>query len=682
MATETAQQKDLRREISGKVTKILNTIDTMGFRTDGTANVEIGAMIRRCVLLALRNIDDGIRMLEREIQNELNLNRSQGALIKFYMKGGNAYNCVVGTLENINNSCNVIGGGDSDWDTQVVINPWLPSPIRTRLHNEVIELAMSEFRVCSHDIARIVHHNNLDIVLDLETVTGNSIEKTADAGEVKAGKYTFILDPQQATRKVFNYDNLGMVFDDRVNLTPAPNMDPKDGPGLLFHSAIKPFELYRLGYVGKVFKLGTKRPFPAPLTDSDYDKQSMLPRKSLAELIDITIPRLGTVEAFEVWESIATNHIDISHKDINVRNLDDAAVPIPLPDINYHKLENLLMLCEMANGSSRHYNKLYKRVSRLAESCTTQVNAGQTADQVKLPLLHMVGVANEGQLQAVTASTNQITNYLQTHDNDHWSAHPNPYNQAGNWYEFIKRLMIHVHVSVSNNAANLADTTWQGIEKTRQAGENDNPARSVWADIYNTLKTQTNSHPMRVTTTTPEPSIQRFRSDDLALLDQIQIVAASSHDTDDAPLINATSLKPSTISHWRIYRVDDRAALVKIFATFKTQFNLLKSKDNTLNFVHRFYSREDWRGHLSECIVIAKKGEKILSVCTITTGHDARTGCARASNPDLELGKNTIAVLADIARQRKLTAALIHDYTLKAALSDHYHIAKQLINTD
>ena len=119
--------------------------------------------------------------------------------------------------------------------------------------------------------------------------------------------------------------------------------------------------------------------------------------------------------------------------------------------------------------------------------------------------------------------------------------------------------------------------------------------------------------------------------------------------------------------------------MLKVFAEFKTQFNLLKAKDNTLRFHHKFYTREDDRGHIPECLVIAKKGEEIISVCTLVVGLDSRSGYSRMSSVDLDIGKNTIAVLADIARQRKLTAAMIHDYPLKTTIAAHYNVIKNLM---
>ncbi len=687
MTAENSTQKSLRRSVSGKVTELLNTVATQGYRLTQDNGVpspaeEIGSMIRRCVLLALRNIDDKIRMLESDAQKELNLSSTRGSLIKFYMKGGNAYKCVIGGVLDIQAAKNDNGGGTSDWDTQVVVNPWIPSPIRARLYNDTIEVTLSEFRQCAEDVAHIVHNNHLDIVLNLNSVPiGDAVTQNEKKDGVAAGRYVFVLDEQQTTRRIFNYDNLGMVYDDRVNLTPATGMDKKDGPGILLHDAIKPFMLYRLGYTGKIFKLKDNLPGPitAGITEEEYDTNEEQPRKALGELIDITIPRLDTIEAVEVWESLASNQIQITHTDINIRHLDDAAQPIPLPDINYHKLEQFLMLCEMADGSSRHYNKLPKRVQRLKEACETQITNNESMAKVKAPLFHMAGVTDANQLQTNLAAVNTIDGYLSVHDATNFNA--GLYTRDA-WMIFIRSLMIHVCYRVTNNAQNLNNNTWQDAEKNRQKGNSGhNAARTVWAGIWNKYQTQNNENPLRVSSQSQSsiPGIQRYRSDDLALLDQLQVAAATSHDLTSGTLIDTSKLFPSTVSHWRILRVDDRDVMLKVFAEFKTQFNLLKAKDNTLSFHHKFYTREDDRGHIPECLVIAKKGEEIISVCTLVVGLDSRSGYSRMSSVDLDIGKNTIAVLADIARQRKLTAAMIHDYPLKTTIAAHYNVIKNLM---
>jgi hypothetical protein len=93
------------------------------------------------------------------------------------------------------------------------------------------------------------------VALDLTSIAGNETAVDADGGDVKAGQYVFVLDGQQSTRKIFSYDSLGMVFDDQVAITAADGTDIKDSPGILLHAAIKPFELYRLGYLGKIYHL-------------------------------------------------------------------------------------------------------------------------------------------------------------------------------------------------------------------------------------------------------------------------------------------------------------------------------------------------------------------------------------------------------------------------------------------
>lgn len=687
MAEESAAQKKLRRGVNSQITEILNTITLCGKRIDPNQNIpqqseQVGAMIRRCVLLSLRNIDDRIRMLERDVQQEFNFSQNVGELVKFYMKGGNAYKCVVGNQNDIRNARQVNGGGTSDWDTQVVVNPWLPIAVRKRLYNEIEEVTLSEFRTCARDIAGILHNNNLSLILSLyDGSLMTVVDDQDETDDVPAGQYIFVPDEKQSTRRIFNYDSLGMVFDDRVFL-PADN---KDGPGLLFHDAIRPFRLFRLGYIGKVYRLRNDingQPLPAnpfEIDDSLYELDSILPRKSLAELIDITIPRQDTIESFEVWESLRTNHIQITHEELNVANLEDASQLIPLPDINYHKLEQFLMLCEMADGSSRHYNKLPRRVDRLAEICQLQAVNDQR-DVVIRPLLHMAGVNAEQHLQTNQQAEGEIDNYLRTYDTVRFNNQgyaPNP----NGWLPLIRCLMIHIRVRANNNNNSIINLNWQAAENAIQRNNNNNRIRGIWAAIYNNCASPNNRTPSSPTNNTPV-FMQRYRSDDLAMLDRLRGISAGTQDVNPTPLVNAENLKPSTISHWRIYRFYDKESMLAIFAEFENQIRTLNRREEEYSFNYRFYTRIDGRGHIPECIIVSKEGEEIKSVCTLTVGDDARTGGVRANHTDRVLDKNTLATLSDMAMQRKLTASLIHDYPLKTSISSHYVTLQALINSD
>ncbi len=82
------------------------------------------------------------------------------------------------------------------------------------------------------------------------------------------------------------------------------------------------------------------------------------------ELIDVTIPRRNTVEGVEVWDDIASGHFVVKSESVGIQG---HLQQLPFPDVFYHLREQLEMLCEVADNSSRHQDKMCKRFTRLDE---------------------------------------------------------------------------------------------------------------------------------------------------------------------------------------------------------------------------------------------------------------------------------------------------------------------------
>lgn len=76
-----------------------------------------------------------------------------------------------------------------------------------------------------------------------------------------------------------------------------------------------------------------------------------------AELIDISIPRRESIEAFHQWG----DHVEIK---TSTHNTNDNLKDIPIPDWRYHSNENVLMILEILNNKSSSPHKAYKRVER------------------------------------------------------------------------------------------------------------------------------------------------------------------------------------------------------------------------------------------------------------------------------------------------------------------------------
>lgn len=74
------------------------------------------ADVRWEVLRAIAALDMGIRGLRQHLQDKFSIQHTR-PLLDFYMKGGNAYKVARGDT--------LTSGGDSDWDTQVVIDAWI-----------------------------------------------------------------------------------------------------------------------------------------------------------------------------------------------------------------------------------------------------------------------------------------------------------------------------------------------------------------------------------------------------------------------------------------------------------------------------------------------------------------------------------------------------------------------------
>ena len=111
---ETDAQRNARRKIASWVTTKLND----------TQNSAEARFMRDCVLRTLGRINVNLTALEGSVRDSMMLKAGEN-LVCFYMKGGNAYKCIMD-----NNARTVDGGGDSDWDTQILINPWAPEPVR------------------------------------------------------------------------------------------------------------------------------------------------------------------------------------------------------------------------------------------------------------------------------------------------------------------------------------------------------------------------------------------------------------------------------------------------------------------------------------------------------------------------------------------------------------------------
>lgn len=613
---ETAEQRTARRKVASWVTQKLNNTDT-----------QAGKIIRDCVLQALSRIDVALTDLEAKTVADKGL-LAGTPLVRFYMKGGNAYKCIMEQ-----DAREVDGGGDSDWDTQVLINPWAPEPVRRLLYAEIEELLLNEFKVTATQVGSRLHVLGFNIQTafntDFET---DRLTFEADIQNTLVATNRLKLDADQTIRRIYDHTIIGLSFNDRVPLAKAQENAINPNPGLLFNEAIAPFSLHRLGYTFHMVDAAGKK--------------AGLSRIALGELIDVTIPKIHTVEAVEMWESIVTSR-DIVITSTPVKVYGSDFVNLPLPSIDYHQLEMMTMLGEMSDGSSRHADKLSRRTGRLNTILTG--NPGKVDNMWRI-----AGVADVNGLTSDRASEDSFTALVRHHDLENEGS----YNVQGSFKEKIKKMMIHM-VKVSGSAG-VAQPDF-GLpafidEEQRRLASQTSKSRTILAKLYNT----------GYSGMSPLPKMKRYRTDDLALKDRL----------DAAGFVDARNLWASGITHWRIYQFESEKSLLQILGMYRSEAT---EKGVLLNVKH--YQRADYRGLVSEYFIIASDAatHQITSVSTFVVGTDARTGGVKFSSAD-DGGKPTIATLTDIGRQRKLAASLIHDYILRTRISGHYDQIRTLID--
>ena len=174
--------------------------------------------------------------------------------------------------------------------------------------------------------------------------------------------YELTMDDPQTFRQVFDYDRLGLWMNSRTPLSSEEDVPTEFLPGILFNDGVKPFQLFRMGYTWHA-KVVRTPPVPDPL----FAVGPEIERPILMELIDVTVPRRNTVEAVELWEQFITGEMRVEPQSIGILEAGNrrSYVLPPLPTLPYHLHENATMICEVADGSSKHKDKLTRRLDRI-----------------------------------------------------------------------------------------------------------------------------------------------------------------------------------------------------------------------------------------------------------------------------------------------------------------------------
>jgi len=331
---ENPEARNLRRALSADLTRTLNT---------STNYPEI----RIKVLEALEELNERLTELESFVYDQFKIVPSK-PLIRFYMKGGNAYTCV---YQPGGVPAQDEGGGNSDWDTQIIVNPWAPLPIQTYIYALIEDIIKDQMVKTGVEIARLA--SALGFPPNPNTLWA------PDQHQMHC-YYVLTLDEPQTFRQVFDYERLGMWMNDRMPLSDE-NVPSEFLPGIIFNDGVAPFQLFRMGYTWHA-EVSRVQPIPP---DPLFSQGPEIDRPVLMELIDVTLPRRNTVEAVELWQQFETGELVVLTQAVGV--LEGNArrrYMLPLPTLPYHLRENAIMLCEVADGSSRHKDKLRKRLER------------------------------------------------------------------------------------------------------------------------------------------------------------------------------------------------------------------------------------------------------------------------------------------------------------------------------
>lgn len=334
--------RSIRRDLSRQLTAAINDAATY-------------PAVRITVLQSLSTLWARLLSLKDVLYQDLGLNPEQ-PLFYFYMKGGNAFECVINPG---GPAVTQQGGGKSDWDTQIVVDPWAPIPIQNHVYAVIEDLILDELRNCAVEIARW----NPEIT---------SPDQLRSQQSALLYLYEVTRDDPQTIRQVFDRNRTGLWLNTQRKLVER-SMPKAELPGMIFNDGIEPFLLYRLGYTWHAKPIE----WPTPLLPGQATGPQ-IERPLLMELIDVTLPRLNTVEAVEVWEDLRSGHMQIDPIDVSLQYQGTTITQsLPLPSLVYHFDEQVLMLCEVAAGVSKSVDKVARRFVRL-----TQIyNAGTPLQQ-------------------------------------------------------------------------------------------------------------------------------------------------------------------------------------------------------------------------------------------------------------------------------------------------------------
>ncbi|AJX31445.1 hypothetical protein [Burkholderia oklahomensis] len=591
--------------------------------------------IRSQVLEALQEIDARIAELNRSLQEKYHVAPGR-ELVKFYMKGGNAFECV---LDPHGEAAMQNGGGTSDWDTQIIVDPWAPVPLQAIIYGLLEELVTDTMIQAGVDIALAAGDFADGTVARWTT-------RRADLNGVNYSAYALEYDDPQSLRQVFDQQRLGLWTNDRRRVS-APDIDhPERIPGILLNDAIRPFILHRLGYT-----------WHATLNPQSQDQWNVgdIRKPVLMELIDVTLPRRDTIEAVAVWEELAQGQVTVTDQAVAVDrpNEDGTLVFLPLPDIMYHLREIATMLCEIADGSSRHPDKLERRFKRFKQIWMLggQEQIGNQ-EQIGHILSKMAGVANIGANPPVHKEN--VTQCIEKYGGDLKDAILRDKDAA---FKLARSLMDCIAQRTAEQDHSFTENGLVSLSWLKDFDRGRNELREIVDEVAKGVPDVV------------EGALEAAYSDDLVLIRFLE----------ENEYLTPRQIGLSGVFRAAVIRVRTPMqvdALGTLFlARFGLHFDGPKSAEAEHSVRYRAYGVPRATGITHELTMVAFDEGKATTYLSITTATPGEAPFRRdAVNPYVNF-----ASLPEIAAQRKIAAALIEDYLIRNVISRQYEALKTLL---
>lgn len=623
--------------MSGDLTKLINTVSQYPY-------------VRAQVITTLAMINRRLEQLVTVARQRFFI-KDDKPLVRFYMKGGNAFECV---FNPDGPQATDEGGGNSDWDTQAIVDPWAPREVQAWLYGMIEDIVLDEMRRAGISIATIEKANTTE---HFEALIPKSAKwPLADDVKLRIKKdvYTLTLDNPQTIRKIFDYDHLGLWFNDTAKLSDETlgKAASEMIPGIVLNDAIQPFKLYRLGYTWHA-----KATDPPPDPDV-LDPPTAIEKLALMELIDVTLPRRNTIEAVAVWQELEEGILGITPVAVAVRPNPPAslqAVSLPMPGIFYHLVEISTMLCEIADGSSHHADKLPKRFDRFKKIMGMQ---GLDTTKALTMLSALVGVPDVTKTQADFNPnvTNAITTYARQYLIDN-----NP---------DLAELLKNVPTPTVQQVFGAVNLSTQLAWTMMNIVANRPPNQIVPSEVLKERAKFSDFLQLLGKSPASPYIVSAAYSDDLVLG---QFLHASQY-------INIAKVKISGIPDCVIIRVTRYTDLNKMeqFITLVLQ-KMAESREAHLIVHSRQHNTVRPDGITSECTLVAFINGRPNSCITFTNATPEEAPFHLAPEDQRTTKDTMYCAPSELASQRKVAAALIADYSVRAAFANQYEILKDLL---